>query len=94
MTDKKFNPKEDDYRGWAFKMVEEVGELQEALGRLVAAFGKTGRHGFRAYDPTVPEDQRETNAAWILREMGDVEEGIDKVRDHILVVPDFEVPEP
>jgi hypothetical protein len=48
-----------------FKLIEEMGELNAALG-------KAGRHGMLSVNPDLPVEQQETNAAWILREMDDV----------------------
>jgi hypothetical protein len=63
MTTPKYLPK--DRNGRLFKLIEEMGELNAALG-------KAGRHGMMSVNPELPIDLRETNAAWILREMDDV----------------------
>lgn len=76
MTDPKYMPAKRDRDGWLFKLIEEMGETN-------AAIGKAGRWGMGSYDPTVPIAERETNAQWILRELLDVEEAIVHVRRHL-----------
>lgn len=56
-----------------FKLIEEMGELHAALG-------KAGRWGVLSVNPELPVDQQETNGAWILREMADVEAAIAACR--------------
>lgn len=63
MTTPKYLPK--DRNGRLFKLIEEMGELNAALG-------KAGRHGMLSVNPELPAEQQETNAAWILREMDDL----------------------
>ena len=70
MTDPKYlRPGLDFARG---KVVEELGELQAALG-------KTLRWGWQSYNPDLPRDQRETNANWVRREIADVRGALDNL---------------
>lgn len=62
-----------DRNGRLFKLIEEMGELNAALG-------KAGRWGMTSVNPELPSDQQETNAAWILREMDDVEAALKECR--------------
>jgi hypothetical protein len=51
----------------------------EELGELLAALGKTGRWGWMSYNPELPEDQRELNIQWVMREMLDVNDAINNL---------------
>jgi hypothetical protein len=77
MTDPKYmRPGLDFARN---KTTEEIGELMEAFGRLLAAFGKTGRWGWSSVNPELPKEQQETNMAWVRREMADVRGALDNL---------------
>ena len=62
--------------GFIGKCVEECGELQESLG-------KTLRWGMFSANPELRKEDQELNRDWILREMKDVEEAIQLLRNHI-----------
>lgn len=59
--------------GW---LVEECGEVQSAVG-------KTLRWGIHSVNPELEPSQVETNGAWILRELKDLEEAAKLVRTEI-----------
>ena len=63
--------------------VEEGGEMMEALGRTMAALGKSMRWGLDGVNPELPPEQKETNAAWLLRELGDLEQAVELLREHV-----------
>lgn len=70
MTDPKYMRRGLDFaRG---KAIEELGELQAALGKSL-------RWGWLSSNPELPIYQRETNAAWIKREIADVREALDNL---------------
>jgi hypothetical protein len=48
------------------------GKAIEEAGEFLAAMGKTQRWGWDSYNPELPAAQRETNAAWVRREMADL----------------------
>ncbi len=74
MTDPKYmRPGLDFARG---KAVEELGELQAALG-------KTLRWGWDSHNPELPPKQRESNYAWVLREMEDVRGALDNLEHEL-----------
>ena len=77
MTDPKYmRPGLDFARG---KAVEELGELQAALG-------KTLRWGWLSVNPELPPSERETNLDWVRREIADVRGALDnleKTLDHV-----------
>lgn len=49
-----------------------IGKLVEELGELQAALGKTIRWGPSSVNPELPPAEQETNAAWVEREIEDV----------------------
>lgn len=71
MAVSKYLPK--DRNGRLFRLIEEMGELNAALG-------KAGRWGMSSVNPELPEDQQETNAEWIMREIEDVEQALAAVK--------------
>ena len=48
-----------------------VGKAVEELGELQAALGKTLRWGWSSANPELPVHQRESNALWVRREIAD-----------------------
>ncbi len=54
-----------------------VGRLVEELGELQAALGKTLRWGPESYNPELPEGDREANEDWVRREIEDVRSAIE-----------------
>lgn len=54
----------------------KLGYLVEECGEVLAAAGKTQRWGLDSYNPEVPEDERETNRDWLLRELRDLKRAI------------------
>lgn len=70
MTDPRYmRPGLDFARG---KAIEELGELQAALGKSL-------RWGWESANPELPVDERETNVAWVRREMADVRGALDNL---------------
>jgi len=67
--DKWMRPGLDFARG---KMIEELGELQEKMGDLAAALGKSLRWGWESVNPDLPVEKRESNVAWARRAMGPI----------------------
>lgn len=67
MAHEEFRPR--DLSGALAHLIEECGEV-------LAAAGKTFRYGFDSVNPLIPADQRETNGAWLWREMEDLEMAI------------------
>lgn len=58
------------------KLAEEIGEyLEESnrinlqMSRVLQAIGKTQRWGLDSVNPDLPEEQQETNEAWLHREL-------------------------
>jgi hypothetical protein len=58
------------------KAIEELGELQAALGKSI-------RWGWDSYDPTIPAEQRITNKEWVLAEMQDVRYALDNLEKEL-----------
>lgn len=57
-----------------------IGHLIEECGEVLAAAGKTLRWGLKSVNPEVPEDEQETNEAWLRRELDDLEAAIIRMR--------------
>lgn len=57
-----------------------LGRLGEELAEVLTALGKSYRFHIEGYDPTIPPKDRESNAAWLLREMDDA---LDAIRDAV-----------
>lgn len=55
---------------------EKIGWLIEECGEVLAPAGKSVRYGLESFNPELPEDERETNRAWLLREIKDLKEAI------------------
>jgi len=60
-----------------------VGKVVEELGELQAALGKTIRWGWFSSNPELPAEQRETKLAWVRREIADVREALDHLEREI-----------
>ncbi len=56
-----------------------LGKLVEECGEVQAACGKTLRFGLESTNPELPPEKRETNRAWILRELRDLRWAMLKV---------------
>jgi len=56
-----------------------VGKTVEEMGELQAALGKTLRWGWSSADPTLPRDQQVTNLEWVRAEMADVRRSLDNL---------------
>lgn len=54
----------------------KMGYVVEEFGEVLAAIGKTQRHGLDSFNPEVPQIERETNAQWVLRELVDARRAI------------------
>lgn len=56
----------------------------EEAGEVVAAAGKSARFGLDSYNPELPEEERETNAEWLLREMQDLQDAMKDMAQHLI----------
>jgi hypothetical protein len=59
------------------------GRLVEESGEVLAAAGKSLRFGLDSYDPTLPVEERETNAAWLKREIDDLKDAIQRIEKYL-----------
>lgn len=55
----------------------------EEAGEMIAAAGKCSRWGYSSTNPELLEADQETNLTWLLREMQDVEDAINRFRDSL-----------
>lgn len=56
-----------------------VGKATEEAGELLAAIGKTLRWGWHSYNPDLAPADRETNEAWVRREIADLRGALDNL---------------
>jgi hypothetical protein len=56
-----------------------VGKAVEELGELQAALGKTLRWGWTSVNPELPPAERERNVDWVRREIADVRGALDNL---------------
>ena len=57
-----------------------LGHFIEECGEALAAAGKTLRWGWSSVNPEIPEQDRESNAVWLQREMKDLREAMDRLQ--------------
>lgn len=67
--------------------VQFYGYLIEECGEVLAAAGKTLRWGELSYNPEIPLEQRETNEAWLLRELKDLKGAINRMEEFLAENP-------
>lgn len=63
-----------------------VGKAIEEAGEFLAAMGKTLRWGWQSYNPELPPAERETNAAWVRREMVDLREALNNLEREMRIL--------
>lgn len=84
MAHEEFRP--TDLQGALAHLIEECGEVLAAAGKIgnvLAAAGKTVRFGFDSVNPLIPVEERETNAAWLLREMAALEKTLPELLSEV-----------
>lgn len=62
---------------------KQLSHLIEECGEVLAAAGKTQRWGWSSVNPLLPKAEQETNLNWLRRELSDLEEAINRLRDTI-----------
>jgi NTP pyrophosphatase (non-canonical NTP hydrolase) len=70
---------------------QRLAYLIEECGEVLAAAGKSMRWGYAAANPELPDEAQETNAAWLRRELADLQYAISLVYPDIIdhpVLPD------
>lgn len=60
-----------------------VGKAVEELGELQSALGKTLRWGWTSVNPELPLAEREPNLTWVQREIADVRGALDNLEAEI-----------
>ena len=58
---------------------KRLSHLIEECGEVLAAAGKTQRWGPHSVNPLLPADQQETNLIWLMREMSDLRQALDRL---------------
>lgn len=64
---------------------QKLAHLVEECGEVLQAVGKTQRWGLYSVNPELPPDKQEINKDWILRELADLRETIDRVELALLM---------
>lgn len=64
----------------SMSLTQAIAHLVEECGKTLAAAGKLLRFGAECYNPELPKAKRETNGAWLLRELCDLHHAIERVR--------------
>jgi hypothetical protein len=59
----------------------KLGRFIEECGEALAAAGKTIRFGEDSYNPLLSESKREKNIDWLQREVKDLEEAIQQLKE-------------
>jgi hypothetical protein len=64
---------------------KRLAHFIEECGEALAAAGKTQRWGALSVNPLLPPEQREANIFWLVRELSDVRETIDRLEECIAI---------
>jgi hypothetical protein len=62
-----------------------MAHVAEEAGETLAALGKSMRWGLDSVNPLLPEAERETNRAWLLREIPDLRGALDRLETELLL---------
>jgi hypothetical protein len=57
----------------------------EECGEFLAAAGKLQRWGLDSVNPELPAHQQETNLAWLIRELHDVQDAMSRLRRSLVL---------
>lgn len=57
---------------------QTLSHVIEECGEVLAAAGKLQRHGIYSVNPLLPVEQQETNIHWLIRELVDLKEAIER----------------
>jgi len=58
---------------------KQLAHVVEECGEVLAAAGKTQRWGRDSYNPELPVSEQETNNDWLLRELKDLKQAIERL---------------
>lgn len=58
---------------------QRLGYLIEECGEVLAAAGKSLRWGYESSNPELLPEDRETNRAWLRRELGNLKAAIERI---------------
>lgn len=61
-----------------------LGYLVEECGEVLAAAGKSLRWGYESSNPELPVAERETNRAWLRREIGNLKAAIERIEPDLV----------
>lgn len=60
-----------------------LAHAAEEAGETIAAIGKSLRWGLDSHNPELPEAERETNEAWVRREVADLQASLRRLLDEL-----------
>ncbi len=63
-----------------------VGKAVEEMGELQAAIGKSLRWGWNSTNPELPVGDRETNQVWVRREIEDVRHALENLEKEMEIL--------
>lgn len=63
---------------------QALAHLTEECGEVIQAAGKTFRFGPSSSNPELVEADRETNIAWVIREVADLKKAIAVFDEHMV----------
>jgi NTP pyrophosphatase (non-canonical NTP hydrolase) len=61
----------------------QLAHLVEECGEVLAAAGKTQQWGAFSVNPLLPAIEQETNITWLMREMKDLRQALDRLEHTI-----------
>jgi len=64
---------------------KQLSHLIQECGETLAAAGKLQRWGKDSYNPLLPWQKQETNIKWLIREMDDLEQAIQRLKHTIKI---------
>lgn len=63
---------------------KKFDHVVEECGEFISAYGKMSRWGAFSSNPELDPEIQEDNIDWVRREMDDIVEAIERVKEHIL----------
>ncbi len=68
---------------------KKLSHVIEECGEVLAAAGKTQRWGIGSVNPQIPLEQQETNVKWLLRELYDLRDAIERLLPEVEAVKEY-----
>lgn len=68
-----------DHRFLQHGFDKKLSHFVEECGECIAAAGKVQRWGLDSVNPLLPPEQQETNRDWLIRELDDLHEAMERL---------------